>query len=933
MIKFGVLGPLEVDSEARAIPIPAGKQRIALATLLLNPNRFVSPDHLIERMWEGGVPHDTRSSLHTHIARLRQALGEQGEDLIETHNGGYVAHAGPESLDLLRFRQLVARAGEAADPHAEGTLLREALGLWRGPVLLDVPSDALHRNDIRSLLEERLRVRERCFELALRAGEGSQVIGELRAAVAEHPLSERFSAQLMLCLYQAGRQAEALEVYDAVRRSLHDELGLEPGQELRRAQAQVLRQQPIAGTPRPPAPAMPVPAELPAAVTTFTGRAEQARGLCAALERDQAGIAAIAGAGGIGKSALAIHVAHRVAARFPDGRLYVNLHGATPEVAPLGAHEVLARFLRSLGVAAGEIPDEVEAAASLFRSLTGGKRLLIVLDNAHDAAQIRPMLPGGGGCGVLVTSRRMLTSIDGAHHVPLDALPSREAHDLLARLVTGERLDAEPEAAAEVLRHCGGLPLALCIAAARLISRPAWPVATLAERLSAERRRINELEVGDRAIRASFMLSYQDLLTAPGGAAAGFLFRSLGLFDGTDISPPIAAALTGSAVEEAEPLLETLADAQLIQAQAPGRYRMHDLLRLFARELSTMDDTDAAAAVRRLMHCYLATGRTAISLLNPSAAWRAGVGPADLAHTGVALHTTADALAWIDAEAANLVAVVRQAVAAGDDDITLSLAATLSYALYHRGRWGHELLICQAVLGVAKRSGDPRYLGIIHDNLGTALSSTDRVADAVPHLKAALQAYRRAGEGKREATTLDHLAVAMRRLGHFDQSIDYHLEALRLHRAHGNRFGEGIALTNVGLVYQRVERFEEAFQAHLQAFAIFKDSGNTRAQAAVLGNLAEGYRLAGRLQMAIDCFEQTLELDRSANHSGSYGHAERLWGLGRCHHDLGQLDKAKACWDAAATILHRLGLISHEERESILASATPKTPQIIERQL
>ncbi|MFI7132313.1 AfsR/SARP family transcriptional regulator [Nonomuraea sp. NPDC050153] len=949
MIVFRVLGALEVERDGRALAISAGKQRVALATLLLHVNRHVSMDRLIDRLWHDDAPLDPRAAVHTHMTRLRSVLngGQDRSEPIETGGGGYLLRADPESVDLLRFRQLVAGAAEAEE-EGKGLLLRRALGLWRGPMLSDVPSDVLHRDDVPSVLAERTHAQEEWFELAWRAGQGPQIIGELRAALAGSPLSERLGTRLMLCLYQAGRQAEALEVYETVRKGLRDAFCLEPGPELRRVQALVLRQEPLEAVPPPPAgpgaagrlpaprarseaAAAPVVGRLPADVRVFSGRAEQVESLTATLER--AGVAAIAGPGGIGKSALAIHVAHRVAGRFPDGQLYVNLQGATPDVPPLGPREALGRVLHAMGVPASAVPDDVEAAASLFRSMTGTRRLLMVLDNARDAGQVRPLLPGGRGCGVLVTSRRMLTSLDGVQHLQLDVLPEADAHALLGRLVGAGRLAAEPGASAEIVRRCGGLPLALSITAARLARRPDWPVAAMAARMRrAERSPDGGLEADDRAIRASFMVSHEDLLSFSAGKAAARMFRLLGLFDGHDIGVPTAAALADVPAEQAERLLELLVDAQLVQTYAPGRYRMHDLLRLFARERAAADG-DAARAVRRMLHFYLATARRAVGLLSPSQLWRAEVGPALPAGSGLLLETREQTLAWADDEAYNAVTVVRQAARGEDDDLTVGLATALSYVLFTRGRWRQELQICETAIVAATRSRNALYRAIIHQNLGTALSARERMADAVPHLEQALRAYRAVGVTRHEATLLDDLGSAKCREGRYVESVDYHRQALKVHRSLGNRLGEGITLSNLGLAHQRMERYQEAFHLHGRAIAIFSSSGNGRLHAAALGNLAEACRLSGRAERAIRHFEQALDIDRRAGHGGSYGHAERLWGLGRALHDLGKSCDARLCWDEAATILHDLDLISAGEKRRIQTSTTPETPEVIQRQL
>ncbi|MFI7129453.1 BTAD domain-containing putative transcriptional regulator [Nonomuraea sp. NPDC050153] len=710
-----------MKDDGAAIRLPSGMQRIALATLLLYPNQPVGVDGLIERMWGDDTPDDPRGALHTHLTRLRRTLstGLDGTSPIESSGGGYLVRADQDSLDLINFRDLAARG--RSDSVAEKSLLSQALALWRGPVLANVASDALHRDEIAELEEEHRHAQERWFELALREGEGPAIISRLKAAVAASPVSERLTGQLMIALYQAGRQAEALEAYEALRVMLRDELGLEPGEGIRQAHAQVLRQDVprLAGDQQRMAVAhVPVPAELPAKVATFTGRHPQARALLDSLRGGHTTVAAVSGPGGIGKSALALHVAHRLADAFPDGQLYLDLNGSAADLPPLEPAEALRRLLRSLGVAPAAVPAEPGEAARLLRSLTAGRRMLFLLDNVRDVAQVRDLLPGGAGCRVLLTSRRLLADLDGAEHVQLDVFSPEESYELLGRLVGAGRLAAEPRAAAQVVQHCGGLPLAVHIAATRLVSRPAWPISVLADRLGAQHRRMNELRAGDRAIRATFSTSYQQLRAEPHGAAATRVFDLLGLVDGADLGTDTVAALAELPAERAWQLLELLADLRLLQTHEPGRYRMHHLARLFARERAATHGFEAPQAVRRVLHYFLATARRAVRLLNPHAEWRAAIGPTAPVHAGSPLAGPQAAREWADAEAPNLVAVVRQAAETGDDDLTIGLATSLSYLMLDRGRWDQERQIRRVAAHVVQRWGDPPHQAPARTDLG-----------------------------------------------------------------------------------------------------------------------------------------------------------------------------------------------------------------------
>ncbi|MFG6192576.1 BTAD domain-containing putative transcriptional regulator [Nonomuraea sp. JJY05] len=980
--RFRVLGQLEVVRRGSPVTVAAAKQRVALAALLLQANHLVTSDELIERIWGSEPPANPFASLYTHMARLRRTL-RGGRELIRTHDLGYSIQVTPETLDVLRFRRLTELATEARardDAAREARLLREALAMWRGPVLADVASASLHRDVVPILEEERLRAQERWFEVSISRGEPAEVIPDLQAAVDAHPSHERFWAQLMVALSRTGRQSEALRTYRKVR-DLLGELGLDPGPKIQQARRDITA--PPEPAPDPPprrradaapepaagpafgpaagpgagpasAPALgsaagpaaapacapafaPVerPAELPADNGAFTGRAAEVEFLRDHMTagRRHPAIVAITGAGGVGKSALAVHVAHRVAGHFPDGQLYADLRGATLDGEPPRPVEVLGRFLRSLGVAEPAVPDSAEEAGARFRSLTSGRRLLVVLDNARDADQVRPLIPGGLGCGVVITSRRLLAPIGGAVHRDLGVLPGEDAGLLLSRLVGPERIEAEPQAVADVVRLCGGLPLALTVVAARLAARPAWTVTAMRDRLATEPRRLAELQVDGRAVRAGFEAGYRDLVTG-GDDAAARLFRLLGALGCADVGVEAAAALAGLSAGRADELLESLVACRLLDAPGPGRYHMNDLLRLYARERAQACDAGQVvdAAVRRVLHCYLATGRSATPLLDPAAGWRAALGPATGGDRRTVLAGPRDVHAWVDAEAANMVTLVRLA-AGRDDDLTVALVAALAYPLHVRGRWRQELLIAELGVESAERTGNVAYQAFAYTGLGTARSQLGHLAEADQCFERALGDYRRIGDTRRAAVVLDHTGTVCRRMGMPDRAVERHLEALRLHRAHADRRHEGVTLTNLGLAHQRAGRLGAAFDAHRQAVAALRTADALRPLAGAIGNLAETHRLAGDPDTAVERYREALALDGTGGHGGSYGEAARLWGLGRAYHDLRRAGEARECWREAAEVLRRLGLISPAEQRAIRASAIPHLPDVIERHL
>lgn len=952
---FGILGPLEASRDGRPVAIHAPKQRSALATLLLRANQLVSFDQLIGSLWDEAAPVNARAAMQTHITRLRRTLGDQGSEhrLIHTRDQGYLIEIDAGSLDLLRFRELVDRATLAVgkgDVGRQADLLGEALALWRGPALDNVPSGSLHREEVPRLTETRLQLLEHWFDASLQLGRHGLIIGEIRAAAAAHPLRERLWGQLMLALHRCGRQAEALESFRTIDALLKEELGLDPGLELRRLQQAILNDDPVLTAPdvRPGLPAereaeqvdvgegtLPTPAELPADLTVFAGRQEETKligELFTSAGHDAVTVCAIAGPGGAGKSAMALHIAHRVADRYPDGQLYVNLHGASPEAEPLKPGEVLGRFLRSLGVPDAAIPVDVEEAAGRFRSMTDRKRLLVVLDNASSAAQVQPLLPGSHSCGVLITSRRILTSLDGAFRVQLGTLPEDEALALLTRLVGAARIDAEPGAAAELVTLCGGLPLAICIAAARLTARPAWPVAMLVERTAVERRRLSEFQVADRAVRASFAVSYCDLLSDRHGTAAARVFRLLGLLDSPDFDYRVAAALADVPDEEAEALLEHLVDAQLAETTALSRFRMHDLLHLFARERASEETTaqEQVVAVRRVLHFHLATARTALRVARSRSNLRLELGPRTLLHPGMPLETMTDVRAWLDTEADNLAAAVRQAGKMSADDVAVALASIVGMLLDDGGQWRRELVFAEAAVDAAEHSGDPQLKAMAYSDLGWVCSNLGQLDPAIEHLGRALRYFRQIGNVGREANQLDHLANAYRMQGRLDESIDHYLQALELQRRNGDGYGAGIVLSNLGLTYRSAGRHNEAIDAHEQAVSLIGDE-ELQVKASALGNLAETYRVAGHLDRACARFEEAIALERRAGMTGTYVEAEHLWGLGLVAQAMGDADGARKRAQEAARILHELGLITAADRKGIEESPVLRTPEVIER--
>jgi DNA-binding SARP family transcriptional activator len=621
-----LLGPLVVSIGGRPVSLTTGRLRALLAVLAVSAGQTVSVARLAEAMWDGDLPADVRRTVQTYVARLRGLLGTE---LIASMPAGYVLHAEPDQVDVLRFGRLLADAAAAPEPSVERALLAEAIALWRGAPFEDLPATRLEDSQAPRLVEAYLTAVERRVDLDLADGHHGELVAPLRELVARYPLRESLWVRLLVVLHRGGRQAEALERYETVRVRLAEELGVDPGQDLQRVHLDLLagRVPEVSEGVRAAAVRRSVPRQLPVGSDGFTGREaalaalDEVFGDADGRAKRRVVICSISGMAGVGKTALAVHAAQALAERFPDGQLYVDLHGATAGLQPLQPLEVLGRFLRALGTDPAAVPADLEEASAAFRSRVAGRRLLVVLDNAADAAQVAPLLPASAGCGVLVTSRRILPALEGAAHLRLDVLDPLEALELLGRLAGQERVAAEPEATAEVARCCGYLPLALRIAGARLAARPTWPVRALAERLADQERRLDELELAEAGARASLAVSSQQLWASddPMDRAAAEAFGLLGLLDGPEVGVPVVARLLDRREEAAEWVLERLVDTQLLETPAPGRYRLHDLLRLYARELAHQDHAEPAraAALTRAIGFYVASAWQTLAVLRP----------------------------------------------------------------------------------------------------------------------------------------------------------------------------------------------------------------------------------------------------------------------------------------------------------------------------
>jgi DNA-binding SARP family transcriptional activator len=653
---------------------------------------------------------------------------------------------------------------------------------------------------------------------------------------------------------------------------------------------------------------IPRPAQLPADIGDFTGRETHVARLCSLLVGDEAAggpgavrIAVVNGSGGLGKTTLAVHAAHQVGARFPDGQLFVDLLGASPQPAAPG--EVLARFLRDLGLEGDRIPVGDDERAALYRSALTGRRVLILLDNARDAAQVRPLLPGSSTCAVLVTTRNRTPDLASTRFVDLNVLEDTEALALFSKIVGEERAAAEPDATAEVLVACAGLPLAIRICAARLAARKSWQIGTLAGRLRNEHRRLDELRIGDLAVRASFQVSYNSIRTSGSGADPARVFRLLGLWQGSSISLAAAAALLGEPEDDMADVLEGLVDANLLESPAPDFYRFHDLLRVYATERAQAEESEAdrAAAVRRLLHWYLLTADAAAQLVAPQR-YRVPLEERHHVVSPLALATPADALAWYDMERGNVLSASRQAAATGQHDLAWRLPTALFPLFNRRDNWADCIAAHRIAVDGARIAGHRLGEGWALQNLGQALVRV-RDSEALQHIEQALVAWRETEDHAGEAQTVLSLADAYHKLQGPQAAWEHLLQNIDLVRGHPSLYG--IALNNLGEFGQELGHLTEAADYFEQARVHFASVGPSYGQGHALHNLSHVYLDLGRPAEALD--KASLALDIHSSAGDLLGQALALKFQGEAQHALGQDTLAREAWNKALARFQQLG--------------------------
>jgi DNA-binding SARP family transcriptional activator/Tfp pilus assembly protein PilF len=914
-MEFKVLGPVEVWVDGRPVDAGHARQRAVLAVLVLDMGRVVPLEALIDRVWGEDAPRSVRNVVYGYVARIKALLAGANEPgvSLSRHPGGYLLHAGPDRVDAVRFRRLVADAAIAPDDERAATALGQAVELWRGPALAGVDSPWL--NAMRARLElERTDAVLDLGEIRLRRGEHGALAGELAALAAAAPADERLIGQLMLALYRCGRQAEALRWFEQTRHYLASELGADPSPPLAALHQQILRADPSLTPPRVAMrDAAPVPRELPADVPAFTGRAAELAELDRLLGSPApaavdgpvtaAVISAVSGTAGVGKTALAVHWAQRAAERFPDGQLYVNLRGYDPG-RPMTAADALAGFLRALGLPGQDIPPEEDQRAARYRSLIAGRRMLVVLDNASAAEQVRPLLPGSPGCAALVTSRDSLAGLvarDGAARLDLDLPPLDDAVALLTELI-GERAEADPAATAALARQCCRLPLALRVAAELPAARPGVPLAALNAELGDAGHRLDAFNSGDQAasVRAVFSWSYGQLTLD-----AARMFRLLGLHPGPDISVPAAASLAALAEDDARRLLRELARAHLIAEHVPGRYAFHDLLRAYAAEEArdNENDTGRREATGRVLDHYLHTAARAALLLDPAQE------PVVLAspRTGVAAGQPADrgqALAWFEAEHQVLLAAVTLAAESGFDVHAWQLPWAMKLFLHVGGHWQEGAAAQRTALAAATRLGDAAAQALSGRQLAVACTDLGDHDLARSHFARSLTLYQRLGDRLGQGKIQQSLAFAAERQGRYADALEHIEQALRLYQASGDQACEAEALHNVGWCHGLLGDYQRARAFCRQALTLSVEIGHRRLEGHAWDSLGYAEHHLGHLAEAAACYRRALSRYRETG--ARFAEADALTRLGDNYHTCGELAQTREAWQQALVILEDL---------------------------
>ena len=941
-----LLGPVDVMVDGAPQTVPGLRRRAVLATLALRAGEVVGTDQLVDAVWGTSVPSTAANTLQSHVSYLRHVL--PGRSVIVARPPGYVLELGESGTDVQVAERLLRQGTQADDPAAGVQQLKAAAELWRGRSLANVTGLVWLEGQVERLDVLQLTIRRALTHARLAIGEHAQLLPELEELAAEYPLDEQVRAQLMLALYRCGRQADALATFQRLRRELDDKLGLEPSQPLREMEIAILRQDPsldlaalapaqgpapaggLAGAAAPARPARLTPAQLPSFVAGFAGRSTELLALETIREEGATDpvtvtISAVSGTAGVGKTALAVYWAHQVAKHYPDGQLFVNLHGFGPDGAAVSPATAIRGFLDALGVPPAQVPDGLQAQAALYRSLLGGRRVLVVIDNARDADQVRPLLPGSPGCLAIVTSRHQLTGLvatDGARPLALDLLCDDEARDLLARRLGKARIASDPDAVDEIVAGCARLPLALSIAAARAATTPSFPLAAVATELREAGSALDPFDGGDHAtdVRAVFSWSYRALSPEAAG-----LFRLLGLYPGCDIAAPAIASLAGLEVDRIRVLLAELTRANLLTEYRPFWYSIHDLLRAYAGELLTQHDRPEISeqALNRLLEHYLHTAHSAVVLMEPYFNSLKLPSPPD----GVMLSplfSAGDAQIWFATEHATLLAAVHLAAEAGLDTITWQLAWAQSMFLLRNGSWNEQLMVQRIGLDAARRVGDQAGEAHLLHRLASGYAMAGRIDEADDLFRQALRQFQQIDDPANQAVILSSMTVLAGRRKRPEDALKYSLRAHDLFQLAGHRAGQALVLNDIGYAYALIGNYQQALTYCHRALRATRELDARSWEAATWDSLGYIHHKLGDHRRAISCCQRAIE--RYQERADRYNEADTLISLGDVWQAMGQTDSACQSWRQALAIFDEIG---HPDREGVqtrLAAAALSEP-------
>ncbi|NUS81708.1 MAG: tetratricopeptide repeat protein [Streptomyces sp.] len=942
-VRFALLGPVRAWRGESELDLGRPQRRALLALLLAGAGRTVSMDGLIDALWSEDPPDSAANVIHRHVGVVRRLLEPElptraaGRWLLRGA-GGYRLEVDDDSLDLLRFRSLRERARRAAAEGAAGravALSVEALALWQGPAASGIAAEVRGHPLLSALDREHLAAVKESADLALGAEAADLVLPTLRAAAAANPLDEPLLSRLVLALTAAGHRSEALEVYEGARIRLTDGLGISPGAELLAAQAVAAGRKPReaappAGGPAPDGPSgrtgytAPSPAQLPPDLPVFTGRRTEMAEVLARLpgagqDTSTVLISAIGGMAGIGKTTLAVHWAHQVADRFPDGQLYVNLRGFDPTGPAMTPGEAVRGFLDALGVPPRHIPNGLDAQAALYRSLLAGRRVLVLLDNAAGTDQIRPLLPGSPGCLTIVTSRNQmhgLLAAYGAHALSLRPLDVDEAREFLARRLGDGRVSDAPGAVAEIAERCAGLPLALACVAARVALSPDVPLSVVADELRETRESLEGFAGGEVSTDVGAVFSWSCRAISP---AAARLFRVLGLQAGPDISATAAASLVGLPLRETWPLLTELTQVQLIGEHAPGRYVLHDLLRAYSRELALAQDSQDGrrAALHRLLDHYAHAAHAADLLLAPHLD---PISPAP-PRPGATLETFSSAeraLDWLTAEYPALLLAVDVAVRNGFDTHACQLAWALEAFFDRRGHWHDWATVQRAALGAALRTGLPAMEARALRALARVEGRLGRHDETRTHLERALRLFTELGDDIGRGNTHRSLGWTAEQLGDLRGALRHNQQALELLRSRKDRPAWASVLASVAWYHALLGEYDLAFSHCRTALPVLREYGDRYGEAAAWHSIGYIHQQVGRHTRALGGYGNALELYQELG--VPYMEAQTLTDLGDVHSALGDSEAARAAWREALSLLNGL---EHPDAGKVSARLAP----------